>query len=121
MSYNFVVVTIDVIGPDGSITLPEGGLHLQVSDFVWDATAGQLVVVPAIDLNEVSGGYTGSGAQVPLLAMDNATLNTGWTWLLSAGLLGVKNVPTRALTVHYANGPTQSLTALLAASTLVTA
>lgn len=117
MTYNFVLVTVDALGPDGSAVPPAGGLHFQVSDFVWDATAGTLVVVPAIDL-EAYGANVSAGTQIPLLAMDNPTLNTSWSWTITASLPGVTGLPVRKLAVNYANGPTQALSALLAASTV---
>lgn len=119
VSYNYVTVSVAAAKPDGS-PLTQGALHLQVSDFVWDTATGQVVVVPPVDI-EATGAFTGGPVGVPLLAMDNPTLSTNWSWLISASLPGDNGfVPVRKLTVSYATGADQELTDLLTASTILT-
>jgi hypothetical protein len=53
-----------------------------------------------------------------LLAMDNTGI-TGWTWMCS-GQVNNFIIPSRLLTINYANGAEQDLRVLIAAGTLVT-
>jgi hypothetical protein len=117
MPYNFVMVNVGLIGADGSIVLNPGDIAFQPSDFIWDTTTQQIVFVPPIMLS-ATGAYNGNPVQVPFLAMDNPTLSTNWSWLISAAVPGV-TVPVRKFAVMYASGPEQNLTDLLTASTVV--
>jgi hypothetical protein len=123
MPYDFVNVSIQVASPDGSSNL-SGEMTFFVSDFVWDTSTAEIVVVQPIPFAVSPGGFTGNPIIVPLLAMDNPTLNTGWRWLLKAGIPGLPSaVPVRVLTVNMANndpnGDPQNLTDLLAASVTI--
>jgi hypothetical protein len=90
------------------------------SDFVWDTTAQQLVIVEPIPLSISDAIISGESMAVDFLAMDNPTLSTNWAWVMTAAIPGMPAPPPRLLTISYANGPEQLLTDLLAASTIVT-
>lgn len=115
--YNFVMVDISVVGADGSGALLGGSLVFQPSDFIWDTSTNQVVFAPPISFT-ASGGFSGNLTQAPFLAMDNPTLNTGWSWLMIASVPGI-TVPMRKLTINFANGPEQQLAALLDTSSIV--
>lgn len=118
MTYNFVSVTITAADPFGNAALAGATLTFTPSDFIWDTASNGLVVVSPLQFTATGGDWQ-KGAQVSLMAMDNPTLSKNWTWLLLGSVEGLPPIPPRALTVAYANGPTQSLGALLATSTVV--
>lgn len=117
MPYNEVEVTVSVIMPDGS-NPTQGQMTFFPSDFIWDTSTGNIVVVEPITL-AAGPGLPPSPETVNFLAMDNPTLSTNWKWLLTAGIPGLPSpVPVRSLVVNYATAPTQTLVSLLAGSAI---
>jgi len=118
MAYDYVTVALNMTSLyEGT---PDGSLRFEVSDFVMDTTTGAVVLVPPVHLAFKSGGQL-TPVTFPLLAVDNANLSTGWTWIMVSELTDRSlPIPMRSLTPKIANGAQQSFTALMAASTIVT-
>jgi hypothetical protein len=121
VTYNFVVVSINLTDPTGQALSEQNafraGLTFQVSDIVYDIAAGTIVAVPPITVDTLQ--YTQPNITVTLLADDTQSLSDNWGWLVAPSVHG-GSYPVRKLSVAYANGATQNLATLLVASTLVT-
>lgn len=109
---NFVTVTGQAVDFGGG---PVGGhLDFTVSDLVWAPT---LALFSAGATVGVTFGAGSPAWAISLFATDNAGISTNWKWKLTGNVNGFV-FPPRLLTVDFANGATQDLSALLATSTL---
>lgn len=99
----------------GATGAASGNLVFTASDILWN-TSGPYVGV--IEQTGANFNQSGQIEPVSLLAMDNSGFSGNWYWILTITSNGI-TFPQRRLTVDFANGATQDISALLATSTVI--
>ena len=108
---NYVVVTGTFINAAGQPNA--GNVLFEMSDICWDTSAPWVGVIAPVGVTLSTSGTL----SVSLFAMDNAGVSGNWFWKCTITLSGII-YPARLLTVAYAAGATQDLSALLNTSKL---
>lgn len=100
----------------GGVTTPAAGqIDFYASDILWSTSDAFVGIV-----NPTGTNFNASGTIQPvgLLAMDNPGFSGNWYWVAIITSNGTI-FPARKLLINFANGATQDLSTLLAASTIV--
>jgi hypothetical protein len=119
MALNVVTVTgtFFTSSAAGAIGAASGNINFTASDILWN-TSG--IYVGIVLTESESFNQSGIIAPVQLLAMDNPGFSGNWFWICTIESNGI-TFPARKLTVDFANGATQDISALLATSTILAA